>query len=43
MNGLTLLHKDTLKESFFDDKLFIVILIVLGFCLVFLLYKFLKK
>ena len=38
-----LLHTDTLKDSLISDNLFIITMLGLGLCLVFLIYKYLKR
>ena len=39
----TLLHTDTLKDSLLSDNSFVIIVLGLGLCLAFLIYKYLKK
>ena len=43
MEKLILIHKDTLKDSIMSDKFFLSVLIFLGFSLLLILYKYLKK
>ena len=38
-----LLHTDTLKDSLIRDNLFIITILGLGRCLVFLIYKYFKR
>ena len=39
----TLLHTDTLKDSLLSDNSFVIIVLGLGLCLAFLIYKYFKK